>query len=261
VVVAFLAGLLSFLSPCVLPVVPSYLSYVTGISGVAEMQRRRHLALLHAALFVTGFTLIFLALGATATALGRLLNAYQQWLERVGGLVIVVFGLYTAGALRLGFLGREVRWQPSARPRDAEGSGAATGAGQPGVAAPGKGRDPFAYLASVLAGIAFGAGWTPCIGPILGSILLYTSSRADLGQGIVLLLAYSLGLAVPFLLAAWALEWFLGWMKRFRRYVGWVERIAGGLLVVFGLLLMTGTFTLLSGWLQGLTPGFLRSRL
>jgi cytochrome c-type biogenesis protein len=235
VAVAFLAGLLSFLSPCVLPVVPSYLSYVTGISGAAELQRRRHLALLHAALFVLGFTLIFVALGATATAFGRLLNTYQHWLERIGGLLIVVFGLYTVGALKVGFLAREVRWD--------------------------LGDKPLGYLGSVLAGLAFGAGWTPCIGPILGSILLYTSSRADFAQGIWLLLAYSLGLAIPFLVAAWALERFLGWMKRFRRYVGVVEKVAGVLLIAFGLLLLTGTFTLLSGWLQGMTPEFLKNRL
>ena len=233
--VAFLAGLLSFLSPCVLPVVPSYLSYVTGISGVAELRQRRHLALLHAALFVVGFTLIFVALGATATAFGRLLNTYQHWLERIGGLLIVVFGLYTVGALKVGFLAREVRWD--------------------------LGDKPLGYLGSVRAGMAFGAGWTPCIGPILGSILLYTSSRADFAQGIWLLLAYSLGLAIPFLVAAWALERFLGWMKRFRRYVGVVEKVAGVLLIAFGLLLLTGTFTLLSGWLQGMTPEFLKNRL
>jgi len=235
VAVAFLAGLLSFLSPCVLPVVPSYLSYVTGISGVAELRQRRHLALLHAALFVVGFTLIFVALGATATAFGRLLNTYQHWLERIGGLLIVVFGLYTVGALKVGFLAREVRWD--------------------------LGDKPLGYLGSVLAGMAFGAGWTPCIGPILGSILLYTSSRADFAQGIWMLLAYSLGLAIPFLVAAWALERFLGWMKRFRRYVGVVEKVAGVLLIAFGLLLLTGTFTLLSGWLQGMTPEFLKNRL
>jgi cytochrome c-type biogenesis protein len=233
--VAFLAGLLSFLSPCVLPVVPSYLSYVTGISGAAELQRRRHLALLHAALFVAGFTLIFVALGATATGLGRLLNTYQHWLERIGGLLIVGFGLYTVGALKVGFLAREARWD--------------------------LGDKPLGYLGSVLAGMAFGAGWTPCIGPILGSILLYTSSRADFAQGIWMLLAYSLGLAIPFLVAAWALERFLGWMKRFRRYVGVVEKVAGVLLIAFGLLLLTGTFTLLSGWLQGATPEFLKNRM
>lgn len=233
--VAFLAGLLSFLSPCVLPLVPSYLSYVTGMSGVAEMRSRRHLALLHATLFVVGFSLIFITLGATATAFGRLLNAYQHWLERAGGALIVVFGLYTVGALKIGLLSREARIQ--------------------------LGDKPLGYLGSVLAGMAFGAGWTPCIGPILGSILLYTSSQADFGRGLSLLLAYSLGLAVPFLVAAGALEAFLGWFQRFRKYIGWVERIAGALLIVVGVMMMFGLFTLLSGWLQGLTPEFLKSRL
>jgi cytochrome c-type biogenesis protein len=235
VAVAFLAGLLSFLSPCVLPLVPSYLSYVTGMSGVAEIRSRRHLALLHATLFVVGFSLIFIALGATATAFGRLLNAYQHWLERVGGALIVVFGLYTVGALKIGLLSREARIQ--------------------------LGDKPLGYLGSALAGMAFGAGWTPCIGPILGSILLYTSSQADFGRGLSLLLAYSLGLAIPFLVAAGALEAFLGWFQRFRKYIGWVERIAGALLVVVGVMMMFGLFTLLSGWLLGLTPEFLKSRL
>ena len=233
--VAFFAGLLSFLSPCVLPLVPSYLSYVTGMSGVAELRSRRHLALLHATLFVVGFSLIFITLGATATAFGRLLNAYQHWLERVGGALIVVFGLYTVGALKIGLLSREARIQ--------------------------LGDKPLGYLGSVLAGMAFGAGWTPCIGPILGSILLYTSSQADFGRGLSLLLSYSLGLAIPFLVAAGALEAFLGWFQRFRKYIGWVERIAGALLVVVGVMMMFGLFTLLSGWLQGLTPEFLKSRL
>ncbi|MFI5281101.1 MAG: cytochrome c biogenesis CcdA family protein, partial [Gemmatimonadales bacterium] len=172
--VAFLAGLLSFLSPCVLPLVPSYLSYITGMSAAAEIQSRRHLALLHAFLFTVGFTLIFVALGATATGLGRLLNHYQQWLERVGGALIIVFGLFTLGVLKVGVFSREMRVQLSGQ--------------------------PVGFLGSVLAGVAFGAGWTPCIGPILGSILLYTSSRADFTKGIPLLLSYSAGLAVPFLI-------------------------------------------------------------
>ena len=233
--VAVLACLLSFLSPCVLPLVPSYLSYLTGMSGVAEIQSRRHLALLHALLFVLGFTLIFVALGATATALGRALNHYQQWLERIGGLLITIFGLYTVGALRIGILSRELRFQ--------------------------LGDKPLGYLGSVLAGMAFGARWTPCIGPILGAILLYTGSQADFGRGLALLLAYSFGLAVPFLVAAGALEAFLRWFRKFRRYIGWVERIAGVLLIVVGVMMMFGLFTLISAWLQGLTPGFLKSRL
>jgi len=234
---AFLAGLLSFLSPCVLPVVPSYLSYITGVSGAAELTARRHRALLHAALFVTGFSLIFIVLGATATALGRVLNYYQHWLERAGGALIVMFGLFTMGVLRIGVLSREARFQ--------------------------LGDKPLGFLGSTLAGMAFGAGWTPCIGPILGSILLYitASPDADLGTGLPLMLSYSLGLAVPFLIAAAAFERFALFSQRFRRHLAWVERVAGALLVLFGLLLLTGTFTKLAGWLTGLTPGFLRQRL
>lgn len=232
---AFLAGLLSFLSPCVLPLVPSYIAYVTGVSGVGEIQARRHRALLHAALFVLGFTLIFVALGATATVFGRVLNRYQHWLERIGGALIVVFGLYTLGVLKIGFLSRERRFQ--------------------------LGDQPVGFLTSVLAGMAFGAGWTPCIGPILGAILLYTSSQADLGRGIGLLLSYSLGLAIPFLLAAWALETFLAWFQKFRKFIGWVERIAGALLVVVGVMMMLGMMARLSSWLQALTPEFLKRLL
>ena len=232
---AFFAGLLSFLSPCVLPLVPSYIAYITGVSGVAEIQARRHLALLHAVLFVIGFTLIFVALGATATVFGRVLHHYQQWLERIGGALIVVFGLYTLGLLRIGFMSREMRFQ--------------------------LGDQPAGFLTSVLAGMAFGAGWTPCIGPILGAILLYTSSQADLGRGIALLLAYSLGLAIPFILAAGALEAFMGWFKKFRKYIVWVERVAGVLLVIVGVMMMLGMMTRMSAWLQAFTPGFLKSRL
>ncbi len=235
--VAFLAGLLSFLSPCVLPVVPSYLSYVTGMSGVAEMQARRHLALLHAALFVTGFSLIFLLVGMTATAFGRVLNYYQVWIARIGGVLIVILGLWMTGAFRSTLLSRDLRFQ--------------------------LGDKPLGMLGSVLAGIVFGAGWTPCIGPILASIIVYISAspEADLGKGIPLMLAYSAGLAVPFLAAAFAVERFLLWSQRFRRYVGAVEKVAGVLLILFGVLLASGTFTLLASWLQGLTPGFLKSRL
>ena len=232
---ALLAGLLSFLSPCVLPLVPSYLSFLTGMTGAREIGERRHIALLHAFLFVAGFTLIFVALGATATAFGRLLNVYQQWLERIGGALIVVFGLYAMGVLKIGVMSRELRFQLA--------------------------DQPVGFLSSVLAGMAFGAGWTPCIGPILGGILLYTSSQADFGKGVTLLLAYSAGLAIPFLIAAAALEQFLRWFQRFRRYLGWVERIAGAMLVAVGVMMIFGLFTVLSGWLQGLTPEFLKTRL
>ena len=232
--IAFTAGVLSFLSPCVLPLIPSYMSFITGLS-LEEMGDQRRAAVTHALLFVSGFTLIFMALGATATGLGRLLQFHQVWLERAGGVLIVVFGLYMLGAFSFGVFARERRVHIR--------------------------NKPLGYLGSVLVGVAFGAGWTPCIGPILGSILLYTSSQGDLGQGVVLLFSYSMGLAVPFLIVALAVERFITWFQSYRRYMPFVTKASGGMLVFLGLLLMSGYFSLLAAWLQGLTPDFLRDRI
>ena len=234
ILIAFTAGILSFLSPCVLPLIPSYVSFISGLS-LEEAEDKRWTAIRHAVLFVSGFTLIFVALGATATGLGRLLNYNQVWLERGGGALIVAFGLYLLSGWQ---------WAPLARERRVHLA-----------------DKPLGYLGSVLVGVAFGAGWTPCIGPILGSILLFTSTQQDLGRGVGLLLAYSAGLAVPFLIAAAAVERFLEWFKGFRRYLPLMSRLAGGLLVFMGLLVMTGYFAILAGWLQALTPEFLRQRL
>ena len=232
--IAFTAGVLSFLSPCVLPLIPSYMSFITGLS-LEEMGDQRRAAVTHALLFVSGFTLIFMALGATATGLGRLLQFHQVWLERAGGVLIVVFGLYMLGAFSFGVFARERRVHIQ--------------------------NKPLGYLGSVLVGVAFGAGWTPCIGPILGSILLYTSSQGDLGQGVVLLFSYSMGLAVPFIIVALAVERFITWFQSYRRYMPFVTKASGGMLVFLGLLLMSGYFSLLAAWLQGLTPDFLRDRI
>jgi cytochrome c-type biogenesis protein len=233
--VAFGAGILSFLSPCVLPLVPSYVSFITGLS-LEELGERRFAALTHALLFVSGFTLIFMALGAGATQLGGFVRGQQVWIERIGGLLVIVFGLYMLGVIKIGALNQEHRVHIQDK--------------------------PVGYLGSVLVGVAFGAGWTPCIGPILGAILTYTNANeSTVGQGMTLLLAYSLGLAVPFLVAAIAVERFLDWFKQFRKYIGLVTRVSGAMLVVFGVLLMTGYFTLLAAWLQGLTPQFLLERI
>ena len=234
VVVALLAGLLSFLSPCVLPLVPSYLGFVTGMTA-GEMSSRRRLALLHALLFVLGFTLIFLLLGAGATALGQGLRAHHAWLERVGGALIILFGVVTLGLFNLPFLKLDTRFHLE--------------------------RKPLGFLGSVLVGIAFGAGWTPCIGPVLGGILSLAGAQESLGRGVLLLGAYSLGLAVPFLVAAWALEAFLDWFQGFRRWLPWVQRVAGVVLIAAGVLLVTGEFTRLSAWLQSLTPEALQRLL
>ena len=232
--VAFTAGILSFLSPCVLPLVPSYISFITGLS-LDELGVRRRVALTHGLFFISGFTLIFVALGATATGVGQALNHYQSWIERIGGLLIVFFGLYLLGAIRFGPLAREQRVHLQEK--------------------------PVGYLGSTLVGVAFGAGWTPCIGPILASILMLNMVEASLLRGTLLLFVYSMGLAVPFLLAAVAVERFIGWFKKFRAYIPLTTKVAGGILIFVGLLLVSGYFSVLAGWLQGLTPEFLRSRL
>jgi cytochrome c-type biogenesis protein len=232
--VAFTAGLLSFLSPCVLPLVPSYIGFLTGMS-LPEMSGRRRVAVVHALLFVLGFSLVFVLLGASATALGRALNYYQVWLQRIGGALIIAFGLVCLGVIKAGFLRQERRVQVE--------------------------QKPVGYLGSAVVGMAFGAGWTPCIGPVLGAILGLAATAQDLSRGMLLLAAYSAGLAVPFLVAAVALDSFLGWFQGFRRYLPWVMRVSGILLIFVGVLLVTGEFTRLAGWLQQFTPDVLRKQI
>jgi cytochrome c-type biogenesis protein len=232
--VAFLGGLLSFLSPCVLPLVPSYLGFLTGMT-LEEMEDRRHWAFWHALLFVAGFTLVFLALGAGATALGATLKYHKMTMARVGGVLIIAFGIYALGFVRFGFFERERRWQLD--------------------------RKPVGFLGSLLVGMAFAAGWTPCLGPILAGILTLAGTTEELSRGMLLLGAYSMGLAVPFLLAALAVDRFRDWFQRFRRWLPWVQRASGVLLIMVGLLLVTGEFTRLAAMLTNLTPDWLFRRL
>jgi cytochrome c-type biogenesis protein len=233
-VVAFAAGVLSFLSPCVLPLVPSYVGFLTGMT-LDQTTVRRHLAVAHALLFVAGFSLVFVLLGASATALGGALKHYQVWLQRAGGVLIILFGLVCLGAFRIGWMEQERRVQLR--------------------------NKPVGFLGSALVGMAFGFGWTPCIGPVLGAILGLAATAGDVTRGMLLLGVYSAGLAVPFLAAAFALDSFLEWFQRFRRYLPWVMRASGVLLVLVGVLLVSGEFTRLAGWLQALTPEFIRSRI
>ncbi|MGH6886025.1 MAG: cytochrome c biogenesis CcdA family protein [Geminicoccales bacterium] len=234
--VAFGAGLLSFLSPCVLPLIPSYVGFLTGMS-LDELQAgvRRGAAVLHGLWFVAGFSLVFVLLGAAASALGGLLREYQHWLGRAGGVLMILFGLYLLGVLRPAFLMRERRIHLAEK--------------------------PLGYFGSAVVGFTFGAAWTPCIGPILGGILTLAATAGAPGQGMMLLAVYALGLAIPFLLTALALDRFLRWFQRFRPYLVWVDRTAGALLIVLGILLVTDRFTLLAGYLQSLTPEWLRRRL
>lgn len=239
-VVAFTAGLLSFLSPCVLPLIPSYATFLTGMSldeltDADQAGRARRAVLLHGSLFVLGFSLVFVALGASATFLGAMLRFYSDWVGRIGGVLLVVFGLYLLGVLRLPGAEREWRVQLADR--------------------------PVGYLGTLLVGVAFGAGWTPCIGPVLGGILTLAATSGSVGQGVGLLAVYSLGLAVPFLLATLLLGRFLAGFGRFRRYLPWVSRASGALLLLMGVLLFTGSFTVLAGMLARWTPEFLLNRM
>ena len=234
VLIAFGAGLLSFLSPCVLPLIPSYVTFITGLS-LDDVQNARRSALIHGSLFVLGFTLIFLLMGAGATMLGQATLQYRDWISRIGGVVIIIFGLYLLGVLNIGFMSRERRFHVADK--------------------------PVGYFGTLVVGIAFGAGWTPCLGPILGTILVYTGTQADFSKGMGLLSAYSLGLAVPFLLSAVAIERFSTFFQRMRRQMVWVSRISGVVMILIGVLLVTNYFTILAAWLTTLTPEFILDRI
>lgn len=234
ILIAFSAGLLSFLSPCVLPLVPSYVTFITGMN-LEDLQRSKRTTLIHATLFVAGFTLIFLALGAGATVFGQLMLRYRDVIARAGGVLIIIFGLYLLGAFNLSFLMKDTRLHLA--------------------------NKPLGFLGTLVVGIAFGAGWSPCIGPILGAILTLAANEADLGRGLGLLFAYSMGLAVPFLAAALMVERFLALFARIRRHMVWVNRTAGALLVFVGLLMVTNRFTMLANWLQDFTPEFILNRI
>ncbi|MEX2154946.1 MAG: cytochrome c biogenesis protein CcdA [Gemmatimonadaceae bacterium] len=234
IAISFAAGLLSFLSPCVLPLIPSYVTFVTGLT-LEDVQRSRRIALVHSLLFITGFTIIFLALGATATTIGRMLGYNREWVGRIGGVLVIVLGLYLLGVFNFGLFARERRLHIATK--------------------------PLGYLGTVFVGMAFAAGWTPCIGPILGAVLTYTASSADLDRGLVLLFAYSMGLALPFVLAALMVDRFIGVFQRYRGALVWTTRAAGVLLLFVGVLMLTDMMRLLSQWLQPMTPEFLRSRL
>jgi cytochrome c-type biogenesis protein len=235
--VAFAAGLLSFLSPCVLPLIPSYVTFITGMSldeltgADQERERARRAILVHGSLFVLGFTTVFVILGASATFLGSLFAYASGWIERIGGVLLILFGLYLVGALRLPGASREWRVHLA--------------------------NKPLGYLGTVMVGITFGAGWTPCIGPVLGGILTLAATSGSVTGGMALLLVYSAGLAVPFLLAALLMERFLGNMKRVGPWLPWVSRVSGGLLLVLGILMVTGSFTQLTAILARWTPAFL----
>ena len=232
----FLAGTISFLSPCVLPLVPGYLSFITGMS-LEDLRSGvdRRAALTHSLLFVSGFTLIFVLMGASASFLGQFFRAYDVWIARIGGVIIIVLGLYLAGVLRLTPLDRERRVHLNDK--------------------------PVGHLGTLGVGAAFAAGWTPCIGPMLGTALTLAATAEYMWAGVGYLFVYSMGLALPFLLATLAVDAFLRGFQRFRHLLPALQVGAGVLLIVVGVMLVSGTFTLLSTYLIRFTPDFILEML
>jgi len=225
-IAAFFAGLISFLSPCVLPLVPGYVSLISGASAEElESQDRRLLktVLLHSLMFILGFTLVFVILGATATELGKLVTAYRRWLTWIAGAVIIGFGLHLTGILKIKALYMDKR-----------------------LHAVGSGKSP---IGAFVVGFAFAFGWTPCIGPILATILLAASKQDSVGKGVLLLWVYSLGLAVPFLLTSLGIGRFMSFYGWFRRHLHTVEVISGAILIAIGILILTQHFTIINNYL------------
>jgi cytochrome c-type biogenesis protein len=236
---AFFAGVLSFISPCVLPLIPGYLSFVSGVT-LEEMRgggaltapaagtRRR--AVISSIAFVLGFSLVFVSLGASATALGAYLMARLTMLGKIAGVVIILFGLHMMGVLRIDWLYAEKRVQTA--------------------------RKPAGFFGAMLVGIAFAFGWTPCIGPILAAILAVAAAQESVGQGVRLLAVYSLGLGVPFILTSLAINKFFAASARIRRHYHAIEVVSGMLLVGVGLLIFTNRFTIIAQYLSPFLPTF-----
>lgn len=246
VIAAFVAGVLSFISPCVLPLIPGYLSYISGVTleemegkaaaasgaavAVAAPPHVRRRVLVTSLAFVVGFSLVFVSLGAAASVIGQFLMEHLRILGKIAGVVIVVFGLHTMGLLKIGWLYSEKRVQVD--------------------------RKPAGILGAMLVGVAFAFGWTPCIGPILAGILAVAAAQETIGEGVTLLAVYSAGLGVPFLLTGLAIDQFFTAFAKIRRHYKTIEIVSGALLVVIGVLIFTDRFTVIARWLTPYLPTF-----
>ena len=232
-VAAFVAGFLSFISPCVLPLIPGYISFVSGAS-LEEMRQgglaARRQVLVRSIAFVLGFSVVFVALGASASAIGSFVSDKLNILTKIAGALIILFGLHMMGVFRLAFLDNEKRAQTR--------------------------RKPTGPLGAFLVGLAFAFGWTPCIGPILAGILVVAGSRETVGEGVLLLAVYSLGLGVPFLLTSVAIDRFFSVAAAIRRHYHAIEMASGGLLVAIGVLIFTEQLTVIVRYLQPYLPVF-----
>ncbi len=226
---AFLAGLLSFVSPCVLPLVPSFVTYITGltfedITSNKDKARIRAITITNSLTFIAGFTTVFIIFGASATFLGQVFITYQDIIQKVGGVLIILFGLYIMGVLKLNFLTSEKKIHIE--------------------------NKPAGYLGSYIVGMAFAAGWTPCVGPILGTILLYASTTGSIAKGIGLLAVYSLGLGLPLFISALAINTFISTFKVIARYMRLITLVSGIFLIIIGVMIFTNSFTILTTWFQ-----------
>ncbi|MCX5723358.1 MAG: cytochrome c biogenesis CcdA family protein [Nitrospirae bacterium] len=226
---AFSAGLLSFVSPCVLPLVPSYISYITGLSieqltDATVRSKFKKSIIVNALLFIAGFTAVFVSFGASASFIGQALMTYQDHIRRIGGILIIIFGLYLLGVLNISFLKMEHRFQFRSR--------------------------PVGYVGSFLIGVAFAAGWTPCVGPVLGTILLYASTTDSMLNGVLLLTSYSLGLGLPLFLTALGVDRFLAYFKQARLYLWGVSTVSGVLLIIVGVMIYANTLTMITSFLE-----------
>jgi cytochrome c-type biogenesis protein len=215
---AFLAGFLSFLSPCVLPLLPSYVSFITGVSfeqltSGEDRKRVRFLTITNSLAFVSGFSAVFISLGASSSFIGQLLYKHQEWIRIGGGLLIIIFGLFISGIIKFDLLLKEKRFHLHGKPAG--------------------------YLGSFLIGMTFAAAWSPCIGPILGTILLYAAAEGSTLYGLKLLSVYSLGLALPFLLSSLAINTFLSYSKALYRFMRVIMLLSGLLLIIFGVMLLS----------------------
>jgi cytochrome c-type biogenesis protein len=226
---AFTAGLFSFISPCVLPVVPSYLCYITGLSfedltdETESPKMVKWMIIKNSLMFIGGFSLVFILFGATATSLGQFLHLYQAEIRKIGGAVVVLFGLYIMGILKLGFLmaDKRIHFQDK----------------------------PAGLIGSLIVGVAFASGWTPCVGPILGTILLYASTSGSVSTGIFLLSAYSLGIGLPLFILSFGFNSFLATYKKLIPYMKYINIVSGAFMIFIGALIFSNSFTLLTSLL------------
>jgi cytochrome c-type biogenesis protein len=238
---AFLAGVLSFVSPCVLPLLPSYVSFITGISfedltgkgnsRVSNLERKhiRNLTIINSLIFIAGFSFVFIAMGASSSAVGMVFIEFQETIKIAGGILVIIFGLFVTGIVNIGFLSMEKKIHLSGK--------------------------PVGLIGTFFVGMTFAAGWTPCIGPMLGTILAISSTSGSVATGVKLLTVYSLGLGAPFFISSLAVNSFLSHYKRLNKYMNIVKIGSGVLLIIFGILLLTDKLSMLARYLPNIHIG------